>query len=293
MVFLGSLLIGVGGLIVALRYPPEIVEKPAILALDLDGIIVDTRDIVESLRKYRTEGRIKGVLLRINSPGGVVGPSQELWAELKRTREEFKKPVVAFCSAVAASGAYYAAVGADKIVTTPGCLIGSIGALMEFVNLGKLYDWAKIDRYAITTGKFKDAGAEYQPLTGEQRAVFQDLLNDVLAQFKAAIVEGRHMKPEFLDQYADGRVFTGSQAVKWGFADSVGTWDDARRTLGQMAGLGDDPQAFKVKKRSKLLGFLEEALSFETSKFSAVLEQVLQSELSARPLLLLPGAIQF
>jgi len=135
VVFLGSLLIGVGGLIVALRYPAENVEKPAILALDLDGIIVDTRDIVESLRKYRKEDRIKGVLLRINSPGGVVGPSQELWAELKRTREEFKKPVVAFCSAVAASGAYYAAVGADKIVTTPVCLIGSIGALMEFVNV--------------------------------------------------------------------------------------------------------------------------------------------------------------
>ena len=135
VVFLGSLLVGVGGLIVALRYPAENVGKPSILALDLDGIIVDTRDIVESLRKYRTEDRIKGVLLRINSPGGVVGPSQELWAELKRTREEFKKPVVAFCSAVAASGAYYAAVGADKIVTTPGCLIGSIGALMEFVNL--------------------------------------------------------------------------------------------------------------------------------------------------------------
>jgi protease IV len=133
VVFLGSLLIGVGGLIAALRSPAENVEKPSILALDLDGIIVDTRDIVENLRKYRTEDRIKGVLLRINSPGGVVGPSQELWAELKRTREEFKKPVVAFCSAVAASGAYYAAVGADKIVTTPGCLIGSIGALMEFV----------------------------------------------------------------------------------------------------------------------------------------------------------------
>ena len=90
VVFLGSLLIGVGGLIAALRSPAEKVEKPSILALDLDGIIVDTRDIVENLRKYRTEDRIKGVLLRINSPGGVVGPSQELWAELKRTREEFK-----------------------------------------------------------------------------------------------------------------------------------------------------------------------------------------------------------
>src|SRR5271166_2421404 len=258
VVFLGSLLIGVGGLIAALRSPAENVEKPSILALDLDGIIVDTRDIVESLRKYRTEDRIKGVLLRINSPGGVVGPSQELWAELKRTLEEFKKPVVAFCSAVAASGAYYAAVGADKIVTTPGCLIGSIGALMEFVNLAKLYDWAKIDRYAITTGKFKDAGAEYQPLTSEQRALFQDLLNDVLAQFKAAIVEGRNMKPEVLDQYADGRVFTGSQAVKLGFADSVGTWDDARRNDRSRR----QPGSLQSEKAEQAFGVLRTVVNF-------------------------------
>jgi protease IV len=293
VIFLGSILVGIGSLIVAFRSPSENVEKPSVLALDLDGVIVDTREIVENLRKYGKEDRIKGVLLRINSPGGVVGPSQELWAELKRTREQFKKPVVAFCSAVAASGAYYAAVGADKIVTTPGCMMGSIGALMEFVNLGKLYDWAKIDRYAVTTGKFKDAGAEYQPLTSEQRALFQDLLNDVLAQFKAAIVEGRNLKPEFVDQYADGRVFTGSQAVKLGFADSVGTWDDARQMLGEMTGLGDNPTVFKVKKRSKLMELLEGAASTETTRLSTVVGEVLQTELSARPLLLLPGAVQF
>jgi protease-4 len=293
VIFLAAILFGIGDMIVVLRAPTQNVEKPSILALDLDGIIVNTRDIVDNLRKYRKEDRIKGVLLRINSPGGVVGPSQELWAELKRTREEFKKPVVAFCGAVAASGAYYAAVAADKIVTTPGCLIGSIGAMMQLVNLEKLYDWAKIDRYAITTGKFKDAGADYQPLTAEQRAVFQDLLNDVLAQFKAAIVEGRHMKAEFLDQYADGRVFTGAQAVKLGFADSVGTWDDARQELGKMTGLGDNPEVFKVKKRSQLMQFLGSGASSEASSLSAVVREVLQTDLTARPLLLLPGAVQF
>jgi hypothetical protein len=115
----------------------------------------------------------------------------------------------------------------------------------------------------------------------------------VLAQFKAAIVEGRNMKPEVLDQYADGRVFTGSQAVKLGFADSVGTWDDARRTLGQMTGLGDNPEVFKVKKRNKLLEFFEASSTSETSNVSAVLRDLFQTELSARPLLLLPGAVQF
>lgn len=294
VVVLGAILIGAGALIASLRPQPEAAEKDSLLALDLDGVIVDTRDIVESLRKYRKDDHIKGVLLRINSPGGVVGPSQELWAELKRTREEYKKPVVAFCGAVAASGAYYAAVGADRIVTTPGCMIGSIGALMEFVDLSKLYDWAKIDRYAIVTGKYKDAGAEYKPLTADQRTLFQDLLNDVLSQFKAAIVEGRKLKPEFVDQYADGRVFTGAQAVNLGFADQVGTWDDARRTLGQMTGLGDNPNVFKVKKPNALMQLLGELVSSKMgSNVTDALRDVLQTELNAEPLLMLPGAVQF
>ena len=172
-------------------------------------------------------------------------------------------------------------------------MIGSIGALMEFVDLSKLYDWAKIDRYAITTGPFKDAGAEYKPLTPEQRSLFQDLLNDILSQFKAAVAEGRNLKPGFVDQYADGRVFTGSQAVKLGFADSVGTWDDARRMLGQMAGLGDNPPVFEVKKRTWFMDLFDKATTTESSTLGGALRDVLQTELNARPLLMLPGALQF
>ncbi len=290
VLFLGSIFLGVGSLLAVFNPQDEKVDKPSLLALDLEGVIIDNRDFLETLRKYRKDDRIKGVLIRINSPGGVVGPSQEMFEEIKRTRTEFKKPVVAFCGAVAASGAYYAAVGADKIVTTPGCMIGSIGALMEFINLEKLYDWAKVQRYAITTGKFKDAGAEYKPLTAEQRTLFQDLLNDVLAQFKAAIIEGRKMKPDFLNQYADGRVFTGAQAVKLGFADSTGTWDDARKELGEMTGLGNDPEIFKTKKHRGLMEFFEEASGGE-SKMRKLAESVLKTELNGRPLFMLPGAV--
>ena len=286
---IGSILAGIGGLIALLNPTEEKVEKASILALDLDGIIMDNKDLLDQLRKHRKDDRIKGVLIRIASPGGVVGPSQELYDEIKRTREEFKKPVVAYCSSVAASGAYYAAVGADKIVTTPGCLIGSIGALMEFVNLERLYDWAKVQRYAITTGKFKDAGAEYKPLSQEARQLFQDMLNDVLSQFKAAIVQGRKLKPDVVDQYADGRIFTGAQAVKLGFADQVGSWDDARKLLGEMAGLGKDPEVFKGKKKRGVLEVFEEAS--ESRFFGKMAEQLLHSELSGKPLLILPGAI--
>jgi len=300
VLFIGSILLGIGGIFAVMAPPEERLTGNSILALELDGVITSANnDALEMLRKYRKEPRIKGVLLRINSPGGVVGPSQELYAELKRTREEFKKPVVAFCGSVAASGAYYAAVAADKIVTTPGCMVGSIGALMEFVNLGRLYEWAKVERYAVTTGAFKDAGAEYKPLTTDQRALFQDLLNDVLAQFKAAILEGRKMKMEQLAPYADGRVFTGAQAVKLGLADSVGTWDDARKIVGEMTGLGDKPEIFKPKKSQSFMEFLEGAASESrsrsrlSSELSQVAHEVLQTELNARPLFLLPGAVHF
>lgn len=266
------------------------IPEKSILALELDGVITSEHAILEQLRKYRKEDSIKGVLIRINSPGGVVGPSQELFSEILRTRKEFKKPVVVHCESVAASGAYYAAVAADKIVTTPGCMIGSIGALMEFVNLEGLYTWAKVQRYSITTGKYKNAGAEYKPMTTDERALFQEMLDDVLSQFKAAIIEGRGMKPDFLNQYADGRVFTGQQAVKLGFADQVGTWDDARKILGGLTGLGDDPEIFEAKKRRGFREFLEEATE---SKFSNMAEQILKTELNARPLYLLPGAVRF
>lgn len=290
VLFVGSLLAGIGGILTLMSPPEERLDKSSILALDLDGIIMDSKDILDLLRKHRKDERVKGVLVRIASPGGVVGPSQELYDELKRTREEFKKPVIAFCASVAASGAYYAAVAADKIYTTPGCLIGSIGAIMEFVNLERLYDWAKIHRYSITTGRFKDAGAEYKPMSQDAKALFQDMLNDVLAQFKKAIVDGRKLKPEVVDQYADGRVFTGNQAVKLGFADQVGTWDDARKALGEMTGLGDDPEVFKPRKPRSFFEMLEEA---SESRFSAMAEQVLKTELNAKPLFLMPGAVRF
>lgn len=291
VVFVGIILASVGGVIAIFNPPEDRISKSSILALELDGVITDGKDFLELLRKHRKDDRVKGVLIRINSPGGVVGPSQEIYDEIKRTREEFKKPVIAFCSAVAASGAYYAAAAADKIYTTPGCMMGSIGVIMEFVNLERLYDWAKIQRYALTTGKFKDAGAEYKPLTEEQRALFQDMLNDVLAQFKAAIVEGRKMKPEFLDQYADGRIFTGRQGVKLGFADQVGSWDDARKALGEMTGLGPEAEVFKAKKQRGFFEYLEEA-STET-KLMKWIDTRVGAELNARPLFILPGATQF
>lgn len=294
VVFVGSILLGIGGFLAVFAPPEERLTKNSVLGLELEGVITPkNNEALEMLRKYRKEDRVRGVLIRIDSPGGVVGPSQELFEELRRTHTEFKKPVVAFCGSVAASGAYYAAVGANKIVTTPGCMMGSIGVLMEFVNIGKLYEWAKVERYALTTGKYKDAGAEYKPLTADQRLLFQDLLNDVLEQFKTAILEGRGMKIEKLTPYADGRVFTGAQAVKLGFADSTGTWDDALKVLGGLAGLGDKPEVFKPKRHQNFMEFLETSAGGGESRWNSMMRGLLQVELSGQPLFMLPGAVRF
>ncbi len=294
VLFVLGFLAGLGGIIAVFNPPEERVSKDSILELELDGIIANSKEnkaFLDQLRKYRKDEHIKGILIRISSPGGVVGPSQEIYEELRRTSREYKKPVVAYCSSVAASGAFYAAMGADKFVTEPGCLMGSIGVIMEFVNLEKLYDWAKIQRYSITTGRFKDAGAEYKPLSNEARMLFQEMLNDVLGQFKAAIAEGRKLKPDFVAAYADGRIFSGSQGVKLGFADEVGSWDDARQMLGEMAGLGKDPKVFKGRKKPSFMEFLEEAS--DARLFGRMAETFLREELNAKPLYLMPGAIRF
>lgn len=266
-------------------------SKPSILFLKLDGVIIDGKKFLEDLREYAKDKDIKGVLVQINSPGGVVGPSQEIYAELKRVREELKKPVVATCLSVAASGAYYAAAAADQIVTNPGTLVGSIGVIMEFANLEKLYEWAKIKRYTIQTGAYKDAGAEYREMRPDERLLFQSMANEVLLQFKTAISESRKMPLEKVTQYADGRVFTGASAVALGFADKVGTYEDARRIIGQLAGLGTDPEVFEPPpERGK---FFEEILSsaqkYVPMNVSGAVERLTHFKLLGQPLFLMPG----
>jgi protease IV len=267
-------------------------REDSVLLLELNGIIEDGDKFLEKLRRYREDDNIKGVLVQINSPGGVVGPSQEIFMELKRTREVFKKPVVVSCLGLAASGAYYAALAADKIVVTPGCMIGSIGVIMQFANIEKLLAWAKIDRYALKTGKFKDTGAEYRQMTGEERELLQELLSDVLLQFKTDIMSSRKLTQGVVDANSDGRVFTGQMAVKLGFADSVGTLDDARKILGEMVGLGPDPEIFKPRGRMRgedwLSLFEEEAGS---KSWLGALESTFHLKIQGQPLLIWPGAL--
>ena len=266
------------------------VKEKSILHMKLEGVILDPTKFLEDLKKYSKDDDIKGVILQVNSPGGIVGPSQEIYHELKRVRTELKKPIVVSTTGMAASGAYYAAVAANEIYTNEGSLLGSIGVIMEFANLEKLYDWMKIQRHVIKTGKYKDSGAEYRPMREDEKQLFRSMAFEILNQFKAAIVEGRKLPPELVSQYSDGRVFTGETAVKLGFADKIGTFEDARRAIGQLTGLGADPDLFEPpKKRPSFTEILSEMNT--PLKIEMPTEKLLKSQLWGQPLYLLPSAL--
>lgn len=282
------------------------VTKNSILQLDLEGVIMNGKKFLKKLKKYKDEDKIKAIVININSPGGAVGPSQEIYAAIKALKEQTKKPIICNSSGLLASGAYYSAVACDKIVVAPGALVGSIGVIMEFANLEKLYDWAKVSRYSINSGKFKDSGAEYRAMRPDEKALFQDLINDVYGQFKQAVIDGRKMKEEVVTQYADGRVMTGKQAVALGFADQLGTLDDAIKLAADTAGVGNDYKLFEAPKKKPSfwdlleqqdeddLNSVDEAARF-FSKYTgdkameASVRKVLRVQGLNQPMLIMPG----
>lgn len=277
-------------------------DKDGLMMLDLKGVIFDSKKFVKQLKKFREEDSIKGFVIRVNSPGGVVGPSQELNAEIRRTREEFKKPIVVYSESLNASGAYYASVAADKIFVSPGVLIGSIGVIMEFANLRDLYKWAKVDRYSVKTGEFKDIGADYRPMTDREHTYLQALINEVLGQFKDAILAGRKIEKNKLNEIADGRIFTGTQAKELKLVDEVGSLQSAIDAAGELTGLGKNPETFEAPKdRPGVLEFLsglegddeEEGRSRldPASQLATIVQQFVSLKMSGQLLSIYPAAI--
>ena len=223
-------------------------SRNEILHLEINGVIMNGKKFLSQLKKYKKDNSIKAIVIDINSPGGAVGPCQEIYYEILRAKKETKKPVVCVSTGLIASGGYYSALACDKIVVAPGAMIGSIGVIMEFANLEKLYDWAKISRYTITSGRFKDSGAEYRSMRDDERELFQNMINEVYQQFKQTVATSRNLDEKVVAEYADGRVMTGATAVRLKFADAEGTFEDAVRMAAQMAKLGDDYKVFKPRK---------------------------------------------
>lgn len=253
--FVAGLLIVFIGLVVFRSYRTYQDDETArlsrneILSLEINGVIMNGKKFLQALKKYSKDETVKAIVIDVNSPGGAVGPSQEIYYEILRAKKETKKPIVCVSTGLMASGGYYAALACDKIVVAPGAMVGSIGVIMEFANLERLYEWAKIQRYTITSGKFKDSGSEYRPMREDERALFQEMITEVYDQFRGTVAKARNLSLEAVSQYADGRVMTGAKAVEIKFADAEGTYEDAVKMVARMAGLKEgDYKIFKPKK---------------------------------------------
>jgi len=228
-----------------------------VAVLDLEGIIFDSKDFTDQLKEYGNRSGVKAVVLRVNSPGGGVAASQEIYEAVKKVRTEGKKKVVVSMSSVGASGAYYVACAADKIFANPGTITGSIGVIAEWYNYGDLLEWAKLKSIVFKSGELKDAGSPTRPLTEKEKAYFQSLVNNMFNQFVTAVATGRHMDESIVRKLADGRVFTGQEAKSNGLVDELGTLQDAIAAAAKLSGISGEPRLITPpKKKLSMLDFL-------------------------------------
>jgi protease-4 len=232
------------------------VRGPRVAVLRVEDIILDSQIYLESLSTIRKDDTIKALVLRIDSPGGAVGPSQEIYREVKKLRE--KMPVVASMGTVGASGGYYIACAAEKIFANPGTITGSIGVIAQFVSYRQLLEWAKLDVEVIKSGEFKDAGSPLKEMTEAEKKYFQELIDNVHSQFKLAVSEGRGIDPKTIDRIADGRIFTGEQAKKLRLIDEIGTLSDAIRLAASRGGIKEEEPSvvYYPKRKTRFLDLL-------------------------------------
>jgi protease-4 len=232
---------------------------PRVAIVELEGVIAEVDDLVREVRSHRENPQVKAVVIRINSPGGVVGPTQELHQALLRVREA-GKPVVASLSSVAASGGYYTAVAADRIYANPGTLTGSIGVIMQMANVQDLFKKVGVDYIVVKAGQYKDLGNFARPMTAEERRVLQTLLDDVHGQFIDAVAQGRKLDRAEVVKFADGRVFSGVQAKDLKMVDVLGSLEDAVNEAAKLAGLPVPPAVIRPSRRFSVFDLLRSAL---------------------------------
>ncbi|MEW6172742.1 MAG: signal peptide peptidase SppA [Bacillota bacterium] len=203
------------------------------------------RGIVDALHRAEDDDSIKAVVLRIDSPGGSAAASQEVAAAVKRVKEAGKKVVVSMGD-VAASGAYWIAVDADRIFADPATLTGSIGVIVETVELAGLYGKIGVNKEVVKSGPYKDMGSESRPMTPQERVIFQAMVDDIYNQFVDQVAKGRKMPRNKVLQFADGRVFTGRQAKAAGLVDTLGDSHDAVREAGRLAKIEGEPEVIDL-----------------------------------------------
>lgn len=223
-----------------------------IAIVNIKGVILESASVVEEIKQYRKTPAIKAIIIRVESPGGAVVPSQEIFEEIKRATKV--KPVVVSMGSVAASGGYYISCPATKIIANAGTLTGSIGVLMELPNVKGLLDKIGVKAEIIKSGKYKDITSPLKPLQSDEREILQNLIDDVHGQFVKAVSEGRKMPEEKVKKIADGRVFTGIKAKELGLVDEIGDLDYAIKVASQLGKIRGEPEI--VSKKSTLINEL-------------------------------------
>jgi protease-4 len=222
-------------------------EKVGIL--EVKGVIGNVQPTIEELAKFRKDGSVKAVVVRIESPGGGVSPSQELYQEIRRTVRE--KPVVVSMGSVAASGGYYIACAAQKIYANPGTITGSIGVILQFTNFEELFSKIGFRMEVVKSGPYKDVGNPGREMTPEEKAYLQNMVDNVHQQFVRDVARGRRMKVEKVREVADGRIFTGEQAMELGLVDELGNLKDAVDAAAKMAAIEGEPKIIYPEKEKK------------------------------------------
>ncbi len=230
-------------------------ERVAVIRIE--GVITDSRETIEELRRFRDNPSIKAVVLRIDSPGGGVVPSQEIHAELLKARKDGRLKVVASMGNLAASGGYYIAVATDKIVANPGTLTGSIGVIMELANVQGLLEKVGVQSVVIKSGRYKDLASPFRAMSAEDRALLQSVLDDVHDQFIRAVATGRALKVEQVRDLADGRIFTGRQARTAKLVDELGDLQDSIKLAARLVGIEGEPRVVEPRKRFSFRDLLD------------------------------------
>ncbi len=241
-----------------------------VAVVNIDGIIIDSAPYIKSIRKIRENDSVKAVVVRVNSPGGGVAASQEIYEELRSLGEAM--PVVASMGTVAASGGYYIACAAATIYANPGTVTGSIGVIAQFASYEQLLKWAKVEVEVIKSGEFKDLGSPLRKMPEEQKAYLQTLIDSTHSQFKDMISERRNLPPAKVASLSDGKIFIGSQAKKLGLIDRIGTLEVAIAEARKLGGLDEDSwiREYPMKKKTLLDFVFPETLSERVSFVSPV-----------------------
>ncbi len=216
--------------------------------VELNGVITSSQRIVRQLKKFDKDANIKAVVFRIDSPGGGIAASQEIYEQVKRTRDH-GKPIIASMGSVAASGGYYVSLGASKIMANPGTTTGSIGVIAEIPNFKKLLDKIGVQFTIIKSGKYKDIGSPYREVTGDELYHLQRWIDNGYDQFVRTIVNERHLQEQRVREIGDGRVYSGEQALGLALIDSLGTFDDAIQWAGKMGGIKGEPKVYRERQK--------------------------------------------